>query len=220
MQSETQQQAIDQVSMSNTGSLRFLAAMDWREFVEAQSLVEQTFHEDPAGVYGQMDFATRDRYRHAVEKLAKSSPLSEGDVARQAGPARADRGRCRGTVPPHRPRRLLSHRQRTDAIEQAVSLRRSAFDRLRRWTGSSSVPIYLGSILFLTATFTGCFLALAIAAGWNGWLLALLGFVSALAASQLAVTLVNWIATALVTPSPLPRMDFPHAFPRRYERWL
>src|SRR6185312_14495661 len=67
--SETQQQAIDQVSMSNTnGSLRFLAAMDWRDFVETHSVVEQTLHEDPADVYGQMDFSTRDRYRHAVEK--------------------------------------------------------------------------------------------------------------------------------------------------------
>ena len=31
-----------------------------------------------------MDFATRDRYRHAVEKIAKSSPLSEDAVARKA----------------------------------------------------------------------------------------------------------------------------------------
>ena len=43
VQSETQQQAIDQVSMSNSiGSLRFLAAMDWREFVETHSVVERT----------------------------------------------------------------------------------------------------------------------------------------------------------------------------------
>ena len=31
-----------------------------------------------------MDFATRDRYRHAVEKIAKNSPLSEGEIARRA----------------------------------------------------------------------------------------------------------------------------------------
>jgi cyclic beta-1,2-glucan synthetase len=31
-----------------------------------------------------MDFATRDRYRHVVEKIAKSSPHSESEVARQA----------------------------------------------------------------------------------------------------------------------------------------
>ena len=64
--------------MSNSiGSLRFLGAMDWREFVETLSVVEQTLREDPGGVYGKMDFATRDRYRHVVEKIAKSSRRSE-----------------------------------------------------------------------------------------------------------------------------------------------
>ena len=88
VQSETQQQAADQVSVSNSiGSLRFLGAMDWRVFVETQSLVEQALREDPAGVYRPMDFATRDRYRHVVARLAKRSPQSE--IRRRAGGDRA-----------------------------------------------------------------------------------------------------------------------------------
>ena len=83
--SENQKQAADQVSISNSiGSLRFLGAMDWREFVERMSAVEQVLREDPAGVYDKMDFATRDRYRHVVEKIAKGSLLSEGEVALEA----------------------------------------------------------------------------------------------------------------------------------------
>ena len=85
VQSENQQLAADQVSMSNSiGSLRFLGAMDWREFVETMSVVEQTLREDPRGTYGKMDFSTRDRYRHVVEKIAKSGRLSEGEVAANA----------------------------------------------------------------------------------------------------------------------------------------
>ena len=88
VQSENQQQAADQVSMSNSiGSLRFLGAMDWREFVETMSVVDQILREDPGGVYGRMDFFTRDRYRHVVEKIAKNSRLSESEVARRSGPA-------------------------------------------------------------------------------------------------------------------------------------
>ncbi len=214
VQSETQQQAIDQVSMSNSiGSLRFLAAMDWREFVEAQSLVEQTLHGDPAGVYGQMDFATRDRYRHAVERLAKTSPMSEGEVARQAILLAQASIAAIGTD--HRAAHvgfyLIDSGQAQ--LEQAIGQGRSVLDGLRRWGESSSVPLYLGSILFLTAAFTGGFVALAMATGWNGWPLALLGVISALATSQLAVTLVHWLATALVTPHPLPRMDFSDGLP-------
>ena len=214
VQSETQQQAIDQVSMSNSiGSLRFLAAMDWRDFVETHSVVEQTLHEDPAGVYGQMDFATRDRYRHAVEKVAKNSLQSEGEVARHAillarkratEVGKDDRAAHVGFY-------LVDKGQLQ--LEQAVNLRLSVFERVRKWSGRGAVPVYLGSISLLTAMFTGGFLAIASTEGWDGWRLALLGLLSAVAASQLAVTLVNWLATALVIPHPLPRMDFTAGLP-------
>src|SRR3989304_1434090 len=85
VQSETQKQAASQVSISNSiSSLRFLGAMDWRVFVETMSVVEQKLQEDPGGVYGKMDFATRDRYRHVVEEIAKNSRYSEREVARRA----------------------------------------------------------------------------------------------------------------------------------------
>src|SRR6185436_16555527 len=85
VQAESQTQAADQVSISNSiGSLRFLAAMDWRAFVETMSVVEQTLLKDPGGVYGRMDFATRDSYRHAAERIAKESHLSEAEVAERA----------------------------------------------------------------------------------------------------------------------------------------
>ena len=130
VRSENQQQAADQVSMSNSiGSLRFLGAMDWREFVETMSIVEQTLREDPGDVYGKMDFATRDRYRHVVEKIAKSSPHSESEVARKAiqlaheGAARERRRR------PHGARRLLPDRRGIGATR--TNRRRCAYRLLR-----------------------------------------------------------------------------------------
>ena len=85
VQSENQQQAADQVSISNSiGSLRFLSAMDWQKFVDKMSIVEQTLQEDPAGIYDSMDFTTRDHYRHIVEEIARKSRLSENEVACEA----------------------------------------------------------------------------------------------------------------------------------------
>ena len=52
VQLENQQQASDQVSISNSiGSLRVLSAIDWREFVENQSVVEKILRQDPQDVY-------------------------------------------------------------------------------------------------------------------------------------------------------------------------
>jgi len=63
VQLDAQQQAIDQVSISNSiGSLRLLSSIDWRLFVERLSHVEQALCQDPAAVYPAMDFASRDHY--------------------------------------------------------------------------------------------------------------------------------------------------------------
>ncbi|MDB5297496.1 MAG: glycosyltransferase, partial [Phycisphaerales bacterium] len=76
-QQASQNQAAYQVSIGNSiGSLRFLGAAEWRDFVEATSGVEHVLRTDPSGVYPGMDFATRDFYRHAVERLAKRGRLS------------------------------------------------------------------------------------------------------------------------------------------------
>ena len=65
--------------MSNLiGSLRLISTFDWSEFFESVSLVEQVLQRDPAGIYGQMDFRSRDRYRHAVEEMAE--PTGEGQL--------------------------------------------------------------------------------------------------------------------------------------------
>jgi cyclic beta-1,2-glucan synthetase len=60
-------------------SMRAIAAFDWRSFFEEVSLVEATLRGHPA--YAAADFATRDRYRHALEDLARASGRAEIDVA-------------------------------------------------------------------------------------------------------------------------------------------
>ncbi len=220
VQSETQEQAGVQVSISNTiGSLRFLGSMDWREFVETMSVVEQKLREDPGGLYRGMDFATRDRYRHVVEQIAKGSPLSEGEVARKAiqlayeGTAGAinrsgddDRVAHVGfyLVDKGRPR-----------LERVAEMRRSPAEAIRRVGRRIPLLLYLGTIAVITGTLTAALLAKAHGDGVADDVLVMLGILLALSTSQLAVGMVNWLATVLVTPRPLPRMDFSQGLPEQ-----
>jgi cellobiose phosphorylase len=214
VQSENQQQAADQVSISNSiGSLRFLESMNWRDFVETMSVVEQTLREDCGGVYGQMDFATRDRYRHVVEKMAKSSHLSEDEVARAAVQL-AHEGAARrggGDRAAHIGFYLID--KGFPQLEQTVHVRPSISAALQRFGRQSPLLLYLGTIVLMTLVFAGSLLAKAQADGAQGWLLALIGILSLLGASHLAVALVNWLATLFATPHPLPRMDFSKGIP-------
>jgi len=214
VQSETQKQAADQVSISNSiGSLRFLGAMDWREFVETMSVVDQKLREDPGGVYGKMDFATRDSYRHVVEKIAKANRLSESEVARKAiqlayeGAAGKD-GDDRAA---HVGFYLID--KGLPQLERTAAARLSTSEALRRTGGQFPLFLYLGAITLITVILTGGLLAQARANGAPDWMLVLTGILSALGASHLAVALVNWLATLLATPHSLPRMDFSGGIP-------
>ena len=44
---------------------------DWHEFVESVSLVDEILRRETN--FGELDFATRDTYRHAIEDLARGS---------------------------------------------------------------------------------------------------------------------------------------------------
>jgi cyclic beta-1,2-glucan synthetase len=81
----TQRLALTQVVMANSiTSLRAIARMEWRRFVEGQSRIESVLREDPTGFYSRMTFATRDEYRHSVERIARRTKRSEESIARRA----------------------------------------------------------------------------------------------------------------------------------------
>ncbi len=214
VQSENQQQAADQVSISNSiGSLRSLGAMDWRAFVETMSVVEQTLRRDSGGVYGKMEFSTRDRYRHAVEKTAKKSPLSENEVAQIALQLSQEGAAAKGVEDRTAHVGFYLIDKGLVRLEKMAAVRLSASEVFRRAARRFPLTLYLGTILLVMAAITAGFLAKAQAGGVQGWMLALVGVVSVLCASHLAVALVNWLATLLAKPRPLPRMDFSQGIP-------
>jgi cyclic beta-1,2-glucan synthetase len=208
VQAESQQQAADQVSISNSiGSLRFLANMDWREFVETMSLVDRVLHDDPAGVYAQMDFNTRDQYRHVVERMARQSGVEETEVARLA----LRLAQAPDAAHAHVGYFLIDDgaAQTKAAVDASDTSRKQVRLRPRR------VPLaaYLLPIALIAAAFThGLLSELPVwqpASVWF-WLVVLLG---AIVFSELGIALVNWAATILVAPKPLPRLDFSHGVP-------
>ncbi len=153
---ENQKQAANQVSVRNSiGTLRVIGATDWREFVEELSSVEQVLRRDITGIYAQMDFAARDRYRHVIESLAKAAKLPETEVAERAlalggkypaGDAEAGRYRHIGYY-------LIDKGLRD--TEKVVAIRYSLWQRLVRFFARRPVTVYLFSIFFAVLTVCG-----------------------------------------------------------------
>jgi len=209
--------ATNQISIANSfGSLRFIGAMDWRVYVESLSVVEQTLHEDPMGIYASQDFATRDRYRHAIEDVARSctnSSCSELAVARAAIVlAQAAAERLGADDRSAHVGFYLIGRGR-QSLERVVGCRVPWSRRASRASRKFRLFLYLGPILLLTALVTGVVVSRFgwFAPGdWRYWYFAITGMVGA---SALAVPLVNLLVTLVLPPRVLPRLDFSNGIP-------
>jgi cyclic beta-1,2-glucan synthetase len=211
-------QAADQVTIGNSiGSLRFLASVDWRSFVEATSAVDKALREDPVDAYAQMDFGSRNLYRLVIERIARRSERSEQQVAQAAlrlagdAAAREEAGGEKRSLCGHVGYYLID--RGLPELERAVRFRRPAADVVRSAMGRAPLPAYLGTIAVTTAVITGYLSSIAQADGLTGWRLALIAVLAMLVISQAAVVLVNWIATLLVKPSAMPRMNFSSGIP-------
>ncbi|HEY5375560.1 MAG TPA: glucoamylase family protein [Polyangiaceae bacterium] len=189
-------------------ALRQLAEIDWSAFFQQTSSLEEALRSDPAGVYPQMDFETRDAYRKVVEELAWGANRSEPEVANLAlalasehtgnprtghvGYYLVDQGRAR--------------------LEQQISYRARGNTRWRRVLLSHPTLAYLGAIWGGSALLTAC------AGLWGvsrlGLSAALLLCACALVPlSSIAVAFSNWFLTMALPPRTLPKLDFSDGIP-------
>ncbi len=212
VQSENQKQAADQVSVSNSiGSLRLLGSLDWKEFVETNSIVEQTLLQD--NIYALMDFSTRDRYRHVVEQIAKNSKLQEWEVAKIAidlSKASAEKNGA-GNRTAHVGYFLIEGGR--SQTELCAKMHLPLPTRMRRSIGNFPLTAYLGAIFLLTIGVSALIIYKAWTDGNDLALITALGIIAVICAGQLAVTLVNFLTTLIVQPSLLPRLDFSIGIP-------
>jgi Cellobiose phosphorylase len=204
----------NQISIANSiGSLRFIDAMDWKDYVESLSVVEQKLREDPSGMHTSQDFATRDRYRHVIEDVARGSSHSELEVAREA------------IVLAQTAAELLSNNDRTahvgyylidhgrHILERAVGCRLSWKLRVSRASRHFRLFLYLGPILLLTLLTTSVvffFFSGFELTDWRYWFFEFTGIIGI---SALTVPLVNRLVTLILPPHVLPRMDFSQGIP-------
>jgi hypothetical protein len=212
---ENQRQAIDQVSVRNSiGTLRFLVSTDWREFVETLSSVEQVLRQDKTGTYPLTDFATRDSYRHVVERISKSCDLSETEVAQKA--IELTQQNKNDDVWSARKEHVGYYLidKGLEEFEHACCMRYTWRLKFSRFAGKTPVFLYNFSIFFLALVFAAGLFYIAYDYVHYGWkILAVVGILSFLGCLQLSVSLVNWFSTLWVHPQLLPRMDYSQEIP-------
>jgi cyclic beta-1,2-glucan synthetase len=214
IRTEHQRQGVAQVSVANAiTSLRLCATLDWREYVESVSLVEQVLRRDPAGAYPRMDFLSRDSQRQAVESLDRSS--GEGQVraalkaienARRASAAGSPADRAA-----HVGYHLVDDGRRE--LERDLACRPEMATRLRRALLQRASGLYLVAIAGITACLAAAAVTYARNAGASLAFQILVAGLMLLPASDFAIAWIQRLAVRLVGPKRLARLDFSTGVP-------
>jgi cyclic beta-1,2-glucan synthetase len=222
MRIEAQKQSRLQVSIQNAvNSLRQSSETDWSEFVEECSVIEKMLRLDPAGVYAEMDFKTRDSYSRTVERLSRRSAYSEPEVAekvlllveRAAGSEEAEKKDPLGNT--YKALEHVGYFLAGDGYPELcreLGYRMPFRERVRRRL-EKNAAWYISAIVFSTI-FLMTVLWLATGSMSNSTLVAALVLIVALfPALDLSVSGVNRFFAFFLPPRILPKMDYKNGIP-------
>ncbi len=228
-------QAMIQTSISNAiTSMRAVAAVEWPDFVERWSHVESILRSDPADVYARMTFATRDTYRHAVERLARRSGRTEQEIAglavalARAAPRAATEARA---VPP-----LAGAGSRNRYGHVGYYLVDDGWADLRKAAGYRAGPgarlldairvrptaVYLLPIAAITLAVLGLAVLPIVEPGSppTTWAALAVLLAALLPASEFAVRLVNQVVSLVLAPRVLPKLDYSAGIPAEHRTFV
>ena len=208
VQTELQSQAAAQVSVGNViKSMRLLSTLDWRDFFERVSLVDEVLRSDPSRVYSDMTFETRDRYREVIELVSKRTGTDELAISRHAVEMAA---KAYGDDPSDSRRSHVGYYflgEGAKKFERLSSYRPGLAERGRRLLLDHPASAYFGSLAILTAVIVAAPLIVAYRYGAALPIVVIFGLLSLVPASDLAISMVNWLVTQIIPPRLLPQME-------------
>jgi cyclic beta-1,2-glucan synthetase len=204
---EHQRQAAAQVTVGNIiTSMRLLSTLDWRDFFESVSLIDPLLGKDPAGAYLNMEFASRDRYRHVVERISKRAKVTELEVAEAAVEMATKTAQSSQETPQAHVGYYLM-----DAGLAQLEARFHYPPRLgERWRRSilrHPTFFYLAGFVLLTVAIVLLLAYLMHNSGATASLLVAMIVLALIPASDLALSILNFDVTTLFEPRLLPRME-------------
>jgi len=204
---EQQRQISANVTVRNIiTSMRHISDVDWSVIFERVSLVDPVLAEGCD--FAQMDFATRNLYRTAVEELARGSGLDELEVANRAVRAAAAATERRRKDPGYH----LTAEGRP-AFETALGFRPSFSTTASRAYRALGVGGYAGAGALVALLLLGFPILFHIEASVDWILLAVLGVLGAVPAIDSAVSLVNQGVTRRLGATQVPGLELEGGVP-------
>jgi cyclic beta-1,2-glucan synthetase len=217
VQEEHRRQGAVNVTVRNViTSMRLISAADWQELFESVSLVDQALR--AKSDFAEMDFPTRDSYRHAIEELARGSSASELEIVDFAIAA-AERARCdhvgcdRVTASRKQDPGYYLIAKGRKQIEKQIGFRAPVKDWLIRASLAAGISGYLATIAMFSSLTIALPLFIIATLGVGGPTLFFFALMAALPALDIAVAVSNRQFTSWMPAHPLPALELRKGVP-------
>ncbi|WP_419823103.1 GH36-type glycosyl hydrolase domain-containing protein [Anoxybacterium hadale] len=241
-QKEHNVQAVHTVSMGNCiASLKYISSVNWSDIFESISFLEKILMQDPDGTYPQMDINSRNHYKVQIGSLARIHQVSELHIAQEAIELAKEAmheiaaGQEERVVKSDRiPKEADQSKQRADmkrchvgwylvgkglkTLEDRQKGEKTFAEKLKQKITGSMGVLYMSFIAGATLV-TVClavFYAGKKLESASVYLVILTAVVVLIPASELAITVANWLICKVRKPAFFPRMELTSGIPEQF----
>ena len=216
-------QAVSAVSIGNDiMSFKYISSLNWDELFQHLSYVENILSHDPDDVYSSMDVYSKGYYMSQIEKLARIYDVSERHIAQRAVDVAQEVAVANGLLNhienKHLRRSHVGYYLFGEGIQRLemnqttkLKLKHKLFRGLNRYQGK----LYLMTI----ATITTVLMVIAIAyvlrqiTGYYLFYAILIMMITIIPASEVGISMTNWLAGKMKKPSFFPRLELKEGIP-------
>ncbi|OPF58703.1 glycosyl transferase [Clostridium baratii] len=182
-------------------SLREIDVIDWRNFFEETSITESILKKDPSNVYENMDFKSKDYYRHTIERISRKYNVDEEEIVKEAL-SLANRAKEKGM---EFYRLHIGYYLIDDGVEELSK----AIKRGKRIKNKFSTSMFW--LINIIGSLSIVFLVLALGylygVDYSRIQYTIEAIIIFIPASEIIVALTNWIVTKKVPLRHMPKID-------------
>ncbi|MCY6483224.1 cyclic beta 1-2 glucan synthetase [Clostridium aestuarii] len=206
---EHHKQADYQFSIGNSiNSIREVEALNWRDVFEKLSFVENILRKDPSNVYIEMDFESRDYYRHKLEELARVINKPESFVAKKAIECAQEAEDVDGReYEKHVGYYIID--EGLKKLKRKADIKDKGIEKIKNHIKEHSVGYYIGVIIVGTIITMSIFITLSYINDFQRifWRYILAALVLLVPCSEIINSIFNWSINRLTTPRFIPKLE-------------
>lgn len=216
---EHHKQSSYQISIGNSiTGIREVAAINWKENFEKLSYVEKVLRQDPAHIYENMDFRSRDYYRHRLERLSKYVNAPESFIAKKAI-------ECAEEALENEEAKEYEKHVGYYIIDDGVECLKSKINFSKKGIAGitsvfikGNVSLYIETIILGTIILMGLITGISFVDDNNPrlWKYVIIAIALIIPCSEIIISILNWSINRLIDPRFIPKIEFKDGVPEEF----